>query len=148
MLGALQDRRLLHNHQRINLESSVGWGGAITLQQGTGERIWECPPASSAASLMALSSPRTPHWLLVSPPCRSPRGCEHFLFYYVPRPVLGWVPEEKYWLFRMNQAREGAPMSIGTGLLEPHLWVPKSQGTARSSSTGLHVTFPSFCSPV
>ena len=64
------------------------------------------------------------------------------------RPVLGWVPEEKYWLFRMNQAREGAPMSIGTGLLEPHLWVPKSQGTARSSSTGLHVTFPSFCSPV
>lgn len=31
------------------MESSVGWGEAITLQHRTGERIWECPTASSAA---------------------------------------------------------------------------------------------------
>lgn len=120
-------RTELHNHQRTNMESSVGWGEAVTLQHRTGERIWECPTASSAAFPDSLFlSQGIP--LLPGPPTpRSPGGYDHFLFHYVPRTGLGLVPKEEKCLFRVNQARKGASTSMETGLLEPHPRVPRPQ---------------------
>ena len=106
--GALQNRRLLHNHQRINLESSVGWGGAVTLQQETGERIWECPPASSAASLMAFPLPGHPtgSWSPLPPGAQVDVSISSF----TRSPGLAWVgsPRKKKVAFQNESVQRGS----------------------------------------
>ena len=127
MPGALQDRDSCFIIIREQTWSPLSGGKEPSpCSTELGRRPGSVPLLLQQLPLMALSSPRASHCFLVPPP-RSPGGYDHFLFHYVPRTGLGLVPKEEKWLFRVNQARKGAPTSMGTGLLEPHPRVPRPQ---------------------